>query len=90
MLLVVDACQRAAAASTRLSEPVVDEIDLLVALAVLAQLERATQVLVDRGSEFGDLVVAEPGRERERGKPCPPEDLIRVGPADARQCALIP
>src|SRR5581483_4228314 len=51
--------------------------------------ERPRQVLLDRLGEPRDLVGRELRRGRERRQACPPEDLVRVGAADAGERALV-
>ena len=66
-----------------------DEVDVLVALALLTQLERARQVLVDRVCQALDLLVAELGRELERRELRAVKDLVRVRAPDAGERALV-
>jgi hypothetical protein len=89
VLLVVDARDRRAALRTRLAQPVVDEIDGLVVLALLAELERAREIDADRVGKPLQLLLAQIGRGLERRKPGPQQDLVRVGAADAGDGALV-
>ena len=89
MLLVVDLPERLAAARAGLAEPPVDEVHVLVALPSLSQLERASEVLVDRGCEPLDLLVAELRGERERRELGAIEDLVGVGAADPGERPLV-
>ena len=66
-----------------------DEVDVLVALARQAQLERTLEVLVDRCGEALDLLLGELRRESERRQPRAVEDLVRVRAADPGERALV-
>ena len=73
----------------RLAEVAVDAVDRGVALAGLAEDERALEVLVDRRREPLGLLGREIGRELEGRELREPEDLVRVRAADARERALV-
>ena len=73
----------------RLAEVAVDAVDVRVALARLAEHERALEVLVDRRGEPLDLLGREIGRELEGRELREPEDLVRVRAADARERPLV-
>ena len=64
-------------------------VDVLVALALLAQLERLSEVVPDRGREPADLLARQLGRELERRQVRPAKDLIRVCPADTGDRPLV-
>ena len=89
MLLEVDACDRVPTLRARLSEPVVDQVDVLVAFASEPQLERALEILVDRRCEPLGLLLGQVRRGLERAEPCPEKDLVRMGPADSGERALV-
>ncbi len=89
MLLVVDPRDRRAALGAGLAEPVVHAVHVLVALALLAQLERLGEVVSDRGREPADLLGRQLGRELERRQVRPAEDFVRMRATDAGQRALV-
>ena len=66
-----------------------DEVDVLVALAGLAQLERTRQILLDGAREALDLLFAELAREREGRELRAVEDLVRMRAADPGERPLI-
>ena len=80
---------RRAALRARLAEPVVDDVDDRVALALLAEIERAGQVVVHRRREPFDLLGGELRRRLERREPSAQEDLVRVRTPDPGERALV-
>src|SRR5438093_2359748 len=89
VLLEIDLCERRAADVTRLGEPSVDAVGLLVGSAAFAQVEAACQFGVHRSGEALDLVVGQIGGERVRRELRRVEDLVRPGAADTGDQALI-
>ncbi len=89
MLLEVDACDRRAALRARLAEPVVDDVDDRVSLALLTKLERAGQVVVHRRGEPFDLLGGELRRRLERREACAQQDLVRVRSPDPGERTLV-
>jgi hypothetical protein len=81
VLLEVHARDRRAALRARLSEPVVDEVDDRVALSLLAQLERAREIVVQCRVETGDVVRRQLRRGLER-RAARGEDLVGMRAAD--------
>src|SRR5579884_913680 len=89
VLLEVDARDRRPVARARPAELVVDSVGLGVAGACKPQLEPARHLFADRGRQARGFRLVELRRERVRGKPRRPEDLVRPGAADAGDQPLV-
>jgi hypothetical protein len=66
VLLEVDTCDLCVALRAVLTESVVDEVDVVIALSVLAQLERPDEIVVDRRCQPLDFLVGQVRRRLER------------------------
>src|SRR4051812_17921139 len=84
VLLEVDLRERGAADVAGLAEPPVDAVGPLVGGAGLAQLQPALELGVDGGCEPRHFFLVEVARERVGRQLRRVEDLVRPGPANAR------